>query len=116
MNDSANDILAQRLGALEKQVRWCKAFGFAIVAAIGLLFIVAARPGDPPREIRAQRFTVVDAFDNDVLDIWAAGRRAPTVTLYDQKGRPRTQLDLLPDGTSRLYLPMQTNGFASGSG
>lgn len=55
-------------------------------------------------EIRARRFVVVDANNKDLLDMWAAGSRLPTVTLYDVNGQPRTQLDLLPDGSPRLYF------------
>jgi len=55
-------------------------------------------------EVRARRFVVVDANNKDLLDMWAAGSRLPTLTLYDVNGHPRTQLDLLPDGSPRLYF------------
>jgi hypothetical protein len=104
MNDLAPDILTQRLAVLEREVRCYKFFGIAILAVMGSVLILGATLTKVPEEIRARRFVVVDANNKDLLDMWATGSRLPTVTLYDVNGQPRTQLDLLPDGSPRLYF------------
>lgn len=104
MDETALDTLTQRLYLLERTVRWYKVFGIATLAVLGLLLLIAATRTDVPEEIRARRFVVVDANNKDLLDMWAAGNRLPTITLYDVNGKPRTQLDILPDGSPRLYF------------
>ena len=104
MNDFAIDV-TRRLTALEREVRWYKFSAIAILAATGLFFILSAtRTKDIAEEIRAKRFVVVGENNTALLDIGAAGDRMPTLTLYDLNGRPRTQLDLLSDGSPRLYF------------
>lgn len=98
------DTLMQRLYLLEREVWRYKVFGIATLAVLGLVMLLAATPTKVPEEIRARRFVVVDASGKNLLSMSAAGDTLPTLTLYDQHGNPRTQLDILPDGSPRLYF------------
>jgi hypothetical protein len=102
MNEVATDSLTQRLAVLERRVRWSKFFEIALLAI--MILILWATLTRVAEEIRARRFVIVDADNKELLDMRAAGNRLPAVTLYDVNGHPRTQLDLLPDGSPRLYF------------
>jgi hypothetical protein len=104
MTHAELDTLTQRLYRLEREVWRHKVFWLATLAVLGLVMLSAATPTKVPEEVRAKRFVVVDANGKNLLSMWAAGDSLPTLTLYDQHGNPRTQLDILPDGSPRLYF------------
>jgi hypothetical protein len=105
MTDPELDTLTLRIYRLEREVWRQKMFWVATMAVLGLVMLsAAATQTKVQEEVRAKRFVVVDANGKNLLDMWAAGDSLPTLTLYDQQGNPRTQLDILPDGSPRLYF------------
>jgi len=51
----------------------------------------AAAPG-PYKEIRAEKFTLVDEAGNERARLWTGGSRDAILTMLDSKGRPRLRL------------------------
>ena len=54
-------------------------------------------------KVRAKEFIVVADGGKEVAALWASGG-LPTLTLSDHLGKPRVQVDLLPDGSPQIYF------------
>jgi hypothetical protein len=93
---------------LAKQNRWLKLTAAAAVLLIGVVVLVGAAPpraviraAAPPKELKAQRFTVVDA-KGKIRATLGMDKGAPVLYLYNDKNQANAILSLTAG--SRLTL------------
>ncbi|MFQ5961461.1 MAG: hypothetical protein ACE5MG_08680 [Candidatus Methylomirabilales bacterium] len=101
MNEPIMDTLTQRLGRLEREVRWWKFFGSAAVAVVGVVLLLGATHTRVPDEVRARRFVVVDETGKPGVELTPVP--SPGLRIFAKDGR--TLAELTVDGWSpRLVL------------
>jgi hypothetical protein len=97
--------LARRLERVERQLRWWKRFGGAILTILVAVMLLAATGGNVPDEIRAKRFVLEDAKGKERAKLYISNdfRDAAFLTFIDNNGRERIRLGWYPlVDTSRL--------------
>lgn len=97
--------LTQRLDRLEREVQRWRACALIASALIGtaFVFLLPIRMVSATAEkVRAKEFIVVADGGKEVAALCSGG--LPTLTLSDHLGKPRVQVDLLPDGSPRIYF------------
>ena len=98
MDDRAAHRIAQRLDALERELRRWKLMGCGALAALCLVTLAGAKGYDGQSEIRARSFSLVDANDQDRVVMAMGEDGSPTVVLYDRKGERRLALGMVLKG------------------
>ena len=102
--------LEDRVERLELEHRRLKATGVVAVLAVGLVFLMGQAAG-VPEEIKARRFSVVDAngMSRAILKVTTDG---PGLILYDATSKARAGLVVLPDGPELALFDANSNARA----
>jgi hypothetical protein len=99
--------LEKRVLTLEQQNRWLRiamlCTGVAALVAVGL-----AATRRPSREVRAERFVVVDSGGTARAELGPAQGGASGLVLRDSAGQPRALLAVAADGSPRLSFATAT--------
>jgi hypothetical protein len=90
---STEDLILVRLNALEKQNRWMKRIGAAMIVVAASLFVMAQKPA-VNRTIEANEFVLKDASGRTRAKLGLEG--GPGLVLYDETGKDRAWLSLNP--------------------
>ncbi|MFQ5896989.1 MAG: hypothetical protein ACE5JN_01900 [Candidatus Methylomirabilia bacterium] len=116
MNEPTLDMLTNRLGRLERENRWWRILGSAAVGVLALGLLMGATAGKVSKEIRAERFVLVDENDKMLAELSTLSRmqglRGPEplvadlsrLILYDRDTNPRAALGVGLDGSPHLLL------------
>lgn len=118
-----DQAITQRLGRLEREMRWWRLAAFLAGGSLGLLALVAAAKPDTssvPDEIRAKRFVLVDEAGRaraklDMMGYDHRGRRASELRFLDEEERFDVKLDnrfglVIADDTGKGRVDLTARG------
>jgi len=101
-------VLTRRVTALERSLARWRVVSVGLLLAVVALYVAPQikriMPVRVTDSLTSREFRLLSSADGrHVASLWSFGS-LPTLTLYDELGKPRTQLDILPDGSPRLYF------------
>ncbi len=104
MTEPTLDTLTQRLDRLERENRRLKVAGAILLLALAAVGAMGQMtPRAVPKVVEAERFVLRDTKGN-ILAIMGTEASGTSLSLYDQKGKPRAWLGVTADGAPVLAL------------
>lgn len=104
--DNVTEVVLQRLGRLEREVRWWRGLSALTVGLVAILALVSAAPSKPPEQIRAKRFVVVDKKGRNLAELYGSESMSaaahPVLAMYGANGRTAVELGVFLGETPRI--------------
>jgi hypothetical protein len=99
---TTDESILERLNALEKQNRWMKRIGAAVIMIAASLLVMVQKAA-VNRTVQANEFVLRDS-DGTVRSKWFMTTAGPELSLLDASGRDRVTFEVHQDGSPTISL------------